>query len=218
MPAPCTVTYGCLGIYFGDPLRPFVEPFGAGVTTQPALASLTQASITMAEFVESTTFLNIPEFGLRPGARRADGYSRRGRFPISPSCSTRSTKPPPKAASPLAAKRASEHESEAGASPARHGQRPAHRAPRQASANPRRTRLRVALGCSSWAAIMQLDDETRDMLEVAALLHDVGKIGVPDKVLLKPGRLSPEEVALMSRHAALTTEVLASSGCPQACS
>ena len=72
--------------------------------------------------------------------------------------------------------------------------------------------LRVALGCSSWAAILQLDDETRDLLEVAALLHDVGKIGVPDKVLLKPGRLTPEEASLMSRHAALTMEVLASCG------
>src|SRR6476660_7156570 len=75
--------------------------------------------------------------------------------------------------------------------------------------------LRVALGCSSWATSMQLEEETRDLLEVAALLHDVGKIGVPDKVLLKPGRLSPEEIAAMSRHAALTTEVLASCGCPQ---
>jgi diguanylate cyclase (GGDEF)-like protein/PAS domain S-box-containing protein len=76
--------------------------------------------------------------------------------------------------------------------------------------------LRVALGCSSWATIMQLDEETRDMLEVASLLHDVGKIGVPDKILLKPGRLSPDEIGAMSRHAALTTEVLASCGCPQA--
>ena len=57
--------------------------------------------------------------------------------------------------------------------------------------------LRVALGCSSWAAAMELDDETRDVLEVAALLHDVGKIGVPDKVLLKAGPPQPEEVTLM---------------------
>lgn len=75
--------------------------------------------------------------------------------------------------------------------------------------------LRVALGCSSWAAAMQLDEETRDMLEVAALLHDLGKIGVPDKVLLKPGRLLPEEIALMARHATRTTEILATTGVPQ---
>jgi HD-GYP domain-containing protein (c-di-GMP phosphodiesterase class II) len=72
--------------------------------------------------------------------------------------------------------------------------------------------LRVALGCSSWAAAMKLDDETCDLLEVAALLHDVGKIGVPDKVLLKPGRLQPEEIVLMSRHAARTIEILVSCG------
>jgi diguanylate cyclase (GGDEF)-like protein/PAS domain S-box-containing protein len=76
--------------------------------------------------------------------------------------------------------------------------------------------LRVALGCSSWAALLELDEETRDLLEVAALLHDVGKIGVPDTVLLKPCRLQPEEVALMSRHGVRTTEILASCGVPQA--
>jgi diguanylate cyclase (GGDEF)-like protein/PAS domain S-box-containing protein len=75
--------------------------------------------------------------------------------------------------------------------------------------------LRVALGCSSWAAAIDIDDEACDALEVAALLHDVGKIGVPDKVLLKPGRLLPEEIALMSRHSARTIEILTSCGVPQ---
>ena len=56
---------------------------------------------------------------------------------------------------------------------------------------------------------------TRDALEVAALLHDVGKIGVPDKVLLKPGRLTPEEAESMARHTAMTIEILASCGAPQ---
>jgi diguanylate cyclase (GGDEF)-like protein/PAS domain S-box-containing protein/putative nucleotidyltransferase with HDIG domain len=74
--------------------------------------------------------------------------------------------------------------------------------------------LRVALGCSSWAAVMEFPAADRDALEVAALLHDVGKIGVPDKVLLKPGRLLPEEADLMSRHTAMTVEILASCSVP----
>ena len=74
--------------------------------------------------------------------------------------------------------------------------------------------LRVALGCSSWSSIMSLEDDDRDALEVAALLHDVGKIGVPDKVLLKPGRLLPEEMELMSRHARLGEQILIDCGAP----
>jgi diguanylate cyclase (GGDEF)-like protein/putative nucleotidyltransferase with HDIG domain/PAS domain S-box-containing protein len=76
--------------------------------------------------------------------------------------------------------------------------------------------LRVALGCSSWAELMRLAPDERDALEVAALLHDVGKIGVPDQVLLKPGRLLPEEAESMARHTAMTVEILASCGVPQA--
>jgi diguanylate cyclase (GGDEF)-like protein/PAS domain S-box-containing protein len=74
--------------------------------------------------------------------------------------------------------------------------------------------LRVALACSSWGAVVGLTAQERDALEVAALLHDVGKIGVPDKVLMKPGRLLPDEAALMDRHNPLTVEVLASCGAP----
>src|SRR4051812_25784636 len=46
--------------------------------------------------------------------------------------------------------------------------------------------LRVAIGCSAWGLALGLPDEERDTLEVAALLHDIGKLGVPDVVLLKP--------------------------------
>ena len=37
-------------------------------------------------------------------------------------------------------------------------------------------------------------------LEVAALLHDLGKVGIPDSILRKPGRLDEDEYALMKRH------------------
>ena len=60
--------------------------------------------------------------------------------------------------------------------------------------------LRVALGCSSWALSVDLAAEQRDAIEVAALLHDIGKIGVSDEVLLKPSRLSAEEFAAVEMH------------------
>lgn len=47
---------------------------------------------------------------------------------------------------------------------------------------------------------MSLEAETCRMLQLAAQLHDVGKIGVSDDVLLKPGRLTPEEYERMQRH------------------
>jgi len=40
-------------------------------------------------------------------------------------------------------------------------------------------------------------------LRIAALLHDVGKIGVPDDILRKPGRLTPYEFEIVKQHVAL---------------
>jgi len=68
--------------------------------------------------------------------------------------------------------------------------------------------LRVAMGCSSWAMLLDLSDEQRDEIEVAALLHDIGKIGVPDHILLKPGKLGPEEYATVERHRQIGVEIL----------
>ncbi len=45
-----------------------------------------------------------------------------------------------------------------------------------------------------------MDDKDLAQLEVAALLHDIGKIGVPDSILRKPGKLTDEERALMNKH------------------
>ncbi len=68
--------------------------------------------------------------------------------------------------------------------------------------------LRVALGCSSWALALNLPPNACDHIELAALLHDIGKIGVPDGVLLKPGKLSSSESAIMDRHRVMGLEIL----------
>ena len=47
-----------------------------------------------------------------------------------------------------------------------------------------------------------------DLLERAAQLHDVGKIGIPDAVLLKPGKLTDEEFELMKRHCTFGDRIL----------
>src|SRR5277367_4662274 len=50
------------------------------------------------------------------------------------------------------------------------------------------------------AGELGLDENLRSDIEVAALLHDIGKIGIPDAILLKPAKLSSEEYGLMKKH------------------
>ena len=50
-----------------------------------------------------------------------------------------------------------------------------------------------------------------DLLERAAGLHDVGKIGVPDAILLKPGRLTPEEFEIVKTHTTIGARILSGS-------
>ncbi|MFG0255081.1 MAG: HD-GYP domain-containing protein, partial [Rhodopirellula sp. JB053] len=68
--------------------------------------------------------------------------------------------------------------------------------------------LRVALSCSAWCERLGLSDEERDRIEVAALLHDIGKIGIPDRILRKPGKLTVEEQMTMDCCAELGCEIL----------
>jgi diguanylate cyclase (GGDEF)-like protein len=59
---------------------------------------------------------------------------------------------------------------------------------------------------------MRLDQGTIDALHTAGVLHDVGKIGVPDAILLKPGKLSSGEYAEMQRHSRLGRDIIAGAG------
>lgn len=55
---------------------------------------------------------------------------------------------------------------------------------------------------------LSLSEKDREQLYLTGLLHDVGKIGVPDHVLLKPGRLSPEEFELIKQHPEIGHRIL----------
>lgn len=68
--------------------------------------------------------------------------------------------------------------------------------------------LRVGRYARLIAQALGMDAEYVDRIEQAAQLHDIGKIGVPDAVLRKPGRLTEEEFGLMQKHAGLGKRVL----------
>lgn len=53
-----------------------------------------------------------------------------------------------------------------------------------------------------------IDDSFLDNLYNAAPLHDIGKVGIPDQILLKPGRLTAEETVLMQRHVKIGGQIL----------
>jgi HD-GYP domain-containing protein (c-di-GMP phosphodiesterase class II) len=66
-------------------------------------------------------------------------------------------------------------------------------------------RLALAIG---------LPDDEAELIGHASAMHDVGKIGIPDRVLLKPGKLDPEEWALMQSHTTIGGAILAGSESP----
>jgi diguanylate cyclase (GGDEF)-like protein/putative nucleotidyltransferase with HDIG domain len=58
------------------------------------------------------------------------------------------------------------------------------------------------------ARSMGLDDETVEQVRLAGLLHDLGKIAIPDRILQKPGKLDPDELRIMREHAELGYRLL----------
>ncbi len=60
--------------------------------------------------------------------------------------------------------------------------------------------LRVTLYSLILAKELGLDDKTLEEIETAGLLHDIGKVGIPQKILCKPGKLTDEEFEIMKSH------------------
>ena len=71
-----------------------------------------------------------------------------------------------------------------------------------------RSRRVSDMACDLCHVLGMPEDITRE-IHIAGHLHDIGKIGIPDKVLLKPGRLNDEEWELMKQHSKIGADILA---------
>jgi putative two-component system response regulator len=70
---------------------------------------------------------------------------------------------------------------------------------------------RMSRYCGLLARSAGADEERSELIRVASIMHDVGKIGIPDQILLKPGKLTLEEFAIMKTHAEIGHRILAGS-------
>lgn len=68
--------------------------------------------------------------------------------------------------------------------------------------------LRMALYSKEVAKAYGLSDEFSNLLQNASPMHDVGKIGIRDSILLKPGKLTPEEFEIMKEHTTIGYNIL----------
>ena len=71
--------------------------------------------------------------------------------------------------------------------------------------------VRVSLYCEALARKLGMEEQEVHQLKIASLLHDVGKLGIPDNVMLKPGRFTQYERQLMQKHTVFGGRILADS-------
>jgi putative nucleotidyltransferase with HDIG domain len=74
--------------------------------------------------------------------------------------------------------------------------------------------LRVEVYALEIGKLLGLADDELKALQAAAILHDIGKIAVPEYIISKPGRLTPDEFAKMKVHPVVGAEILESVGFP----
>ena len=70
---------------------------------------------------------------------------------------------------------------------------------------------RMSRICAILAGGLKLPPEEVEIIRAASPMHDVGKIGIPDAILLKPGRLTPEEWEVMKQHTSIGARILSGS-------
>ncbi|MDQ3987558.1 MAG: response regulator [Actinomycetota bacterium] len=70
---------------------------------------------------------------------------------------------------------------------------------------------RMSRYCSMLARRLGADEQRSELIRLSSVMHDVGKIGIPDQILLKPNPLDDEEREIMERHAELGHRILAGS-------
>lgn len=68
--------------------------------------------------------------------------------------------------------------------------------------------LRVGLISKLIAEKLGMNEEKCELLMIASTMHDIGKIGIPDTILLKSGRLEPDEWEIMTKHTIIGFEIL----------
>lgn len=68
--------------------------------------------------------------------------------------------------------------------------------------------IRVSRGTRLLAKAAGLNEVEQKQAEFAGLFHDIGKIGIPDEILLKPAKLTDEEYKLMKSHPELSVQIL----------
>jgi putative two-component system response regulator len=73
---------------------------------------------------------------------------------------------------------------------------------------------RIGLFSARIAQQMGLSRQEVQLIREASPMHDIGKIGVPDRILLKPGALTPDEYELMKAHTLIGAEILSGSSAP----
>ena len=68
--------------------------------------------------------------------------------------------------------------------------------------------IRMANFCAVVSKNLGFSEQEQERILLASPMHDIGKVGIPDEILLKPGKLTPEEWEVMKQHAEIGAKIL----------